>query len=66
MKIKPWWSRAGGIGKALAERFAADGAKRMICADLDGDGAERVVTVIGDLVAVIRCFRCEKDYFFDG
>lgn len=40
---------AGGIGKALAERFAAEGAKRVICADLDAAGAARVADAIGGL-----------------
>lgn len=31
---------AGGIGKALALRFAKAGAKHVVCADIDKDGAE--------------------------
>ena len=38
---------ASGIGKALAERFAADGAKFVACADLNGDGAKAVADAIG-------------------
>ncbi len=38
---------ASGIGKALAERFAADGAKFVACADLDGEGAKTVADAIG-------------------
>lgn len=30
---------AGGIGRAMAIRFAQAGAKRVVCADIDGDGA---------------------------
>ena len=33
---------AGGIGAALAERFADAGAECVVCADLDGAGAEAV------------------------
>ena len=38
---------ASGIGKALAERFAREGAKVVACADLDGDGAARTAQAIG-------------------
>lgn len=31
---------AGGIGRALALCFAQAGAKRVVCADIDGDGAQ--------------------------
>ena len=31
---------ASGIGKALAQRFAKEGAKLVVCADLNGDGAK--------------------------
>lgn len=31
---------AGGIGRALAQTFAQAGAKKVVCADLDGEGAE--------------------------
>lgn len=44
---------ASGIGKALAERFAAEGARRVVCVDLDRAGAERVATAIGGLAAAI-------------
>ena len=30
---------ASGIGKALAERFHKEGAKLVVCSDLNGDGA---------------------------
>jgi NAD(P)-dependent dehydrogenase (short-subunit alcohol dehydrogenase family) len=40
---------ASGIGRALAERFAAEGAKAVVVGDLDGDGAKAVGTRIGGL-----------------
>jgi len=39
---------ASGIGRALAERFAAEGAKGLVLADVDGDG---VIGVAGSLGA---------------
>ena len=38
---------AGGIGRALAQGFAAAGAAHVVCADLDGDGAGQVAAEIG-------------------
>jgi NAD(P)-dependent dehydrogenase (short-subunit alcohol dehydrogenase family) len=43
---------ASGIGRALARRFAADGAAGVVVADLDGEGAERVASEIGDDKAI--------------
>ncbi|HUQ39194.1 MAG TPA: SDR family oxidoreductase [Acidimicrobiales bacterium] len=40
---------ATGIGRALARRFAAEGARAVVCADLDGPGAEAVAAEIGGL-----------------
>jgi len=40
---------ASGIGKALAERFAAEGAKGLVLGDIDGDG---IAAVAGRLGAV--------------
>jgi NAD(P)-dependent dehydrogenase (short-subunit alcohol dehydrogenase family) len=42
---------ASGIGRALAVRFAREGAKGIVVADLDGDGAESVAKSIGGLAA---------------
>jgi NAD(P)-dependent dehydrogenase (short-subunit alcohol dehydrogenase family) len=40
---------ASGIGKALAERFAKEGAAKVAVADLDGEKAEAVARSIGGL-----------------
>jgi NAD(P)-dependent dehydrogenase (short-subunit alcohol dehydrogenase family) len=40
---------AGGIGRALARRFAAEGARAVVVADRDGAGAEAVAQEIGGL-----------------
>jgi NAD(P)-dependent dehydrogenase (short-subunit alcohol dehydrogenase family) len=44
---------ASGIGRALAERFRRDGAKTVVVADLDIEGAEAVAGSIGG--AAVRC-----------
>ena len=40
---------ASGIGKALCERFAQDGARAVVVADLDEAGAQAVAQTIGGL-----------------
>ena len=40
---------AGGIGAALCRRFAAEGARGVVVADRDGDGARRVAAECGGL-----------------
>lgn len=40
---------ASGIGKAMAIRFAAEGAKAVVCADLDLDGAQATADEIGGM-----------------
>jgi len=40
---------ANGIGRALCRRFAAEGARGVVVADLDGDGAAHVAKEIGGL-----------------
>ena len=62
---------ASGIGRALCQRFAADGARALIVADRDAGGAERVAGAIGaravaldvsreaDLAALVRSVEAE-------
>jgi NAD(P)-dependent dehydrogenase (short-subunit alcohol dehydrogenase family) len=38
---------ASGIGRALARRFAQEGAKLVVCSDVDGEGAAKVAAEIG-------------------
>jgi NAD(P)-dependent dehydrogenase (short-subunit alcohol dehydrogenase family) len=38
-----------GIGRALARAFAAEGAKAVVCTDLDGDSAAETAAAIGDV-----------------
>jgi len=38
---------ANGIGRALCERFAGEGAKAVVVADIDAAGAERVARALG-------------------
>jgi NAD(P)-dependent dehydrogenase (short-subunit alcohol dehydrogenase family) len=40
---------ASGIGAALCRRFQREGARAVVAADLDGDGASRVAAEIGGL-----------------
>jgi NAD(P)-dependent dehydrogenase (short-subunit alcohol dehydrogenase family) len=46
---------ASGIGRAMARRFAAEGASGIVVADLDGEGAERVAAEIGDAALALTC-----------
>jgi NAD(P)-dependent dehydrogenase (short-subunit alcohol dehydrogenase family) len=46
---------ASGIGRALAQRFARDGARGVMVADLDGPGAEAVASGIGAAAIGLRC-----------
>jgi NAD(P)-dependent dehydrogenase (short-subunit alcohol dehydrogenase family) len=39
---------ASGIGRAMARRFADEGARGVVVADLDGAGAQAVANAIGD------------------
>ena len=40
---------ASGIGRALAQRFAKDGAKKVICSDINGEGAKAVAAEVGGI-----------------
>ncbi|MEX0366869.1 MAG: SDR family oxidoreductase [Ruegeria sp.] len=40
---------AGGIGKGLAERFAREDARTVVCADIDIDAARQVAEIIGGI-----------------
>ncbi|MGA0878334.1 MAG: SDR family NAD(P)-dependent oxidoreductase [Ilumatobacteraceae bacterium] len=45
---------ASGIGKAIVERFVADGA-RVAAGDIDNDGLKRLATSLGSGVVTQRC-----------
>ena len=46
---------ASGIGRAMALRFAADGARGVVVADVDGVGAEKVAAEIGGGALPFQC-----------
>ena len=46
---------ASGIGRALARRFVADGARGVVVADLNGPGAETVAAELGDNALGLGC-----------
>ncbi len=46
---------ASGIGRALAQRFAADGAKGVVVCDVDEAGAQAVATEIGQRALGLAC-----------
>jgi NAD(P)-dependent dehydrogenase (short-subunit alcohol dehydrogenase family) len=51
---------ASGIGRALAWRFAEEGARAVVVADLDGGGAERVAAEIGPRASAVACDVADK------
>jgi rhamnulose-1-phosphate aldolase/alcohol dehydrogenase len=51
---------ASGIGRAIAQRFAAEGA-HVVLADLDGAGAQRAAAEIADAGAAGRCLGLQVD-----
>ena len=49
---------ANGIGRAMARRFAEEGARAVVVADVDGDGAARVtaeITEAGGTALAVAC-----------
>ncbi len=44
----------GGIGGALARRFAAEGARTVVVADVNGDAAQAVADEIGDVAVAVQ------------
>jgi NAD(P)-dependent dehydrogenase (short-subunit alcohol dehydrogenase family) len=46
---------ASGIGRALSQRFVAEGASGVVVADLDGDGAREVAESLGERARAVRC-----------
>lgn len=45
----------GGIGSALGRRFAVDGARAVVLADVDGDAVRRTAEVIGHVARAVEC-----------
>lgn len=52
---------ASGIGRSLARRFADEGARTVVVADLDGEGATRVAAEIGDAAAAVAVDVASED-----
>jgi NAD(P)-dependent dehydrogenase (short-subunit alcohol dehydrogenase family) len=46
---------ASGIGRAIAQRAAGEGARGVVVADLDGGGAEAVASDIGESASGVAC-----------
>lgn len=51
---------ASGIGRAIAERFVAEGA-RVVFSDLDGDAAQRAAARFGDRALAFACDVTDED-----
>src|SRR5260370_8821009 len=54
---------ARGIGRALARKFAKEGAEAVVVADIDGDGAWTVAREIGGMA--IKCDVSREDELAD-
>src|SRR5437588_8888630 len=52
---------ASGIGRALARRFAREGARGVAVADLHGDGARAVAGDIGETAVGVGCDVSRQD-----
>jgi NAD(P)-dependent dehydrogenase (short-subunit alcohol dehydrogenase family) len=52
---------AGGIGAALAHRFASEGARRLVLVDLDADRARAVAAAVGDVARGVGCDVSDPD-----
>jgi NAD(P)-dependent dehydrogenase (short-subunit alcohol dehydrogenase family) len=52
---------ASGIGRAMARRFADEGARGVVVADLDGPGAEAVAAEIGERAIATRTDVARED-----
>lgn len=52
---------ASGIGKALAEKLHEAGARAVVVADLDANGAEKVAASIGDGALAVRTDVADED-----
>jgi len=52
---------ASGIGRAMARRFAEEGARGVVVADLDGPGAEAVAAEIGERARGVRADVARQD-----
>jgi NAD(P)-dependent dehydrogenase (short-subunit alcohol dehydrogenase family) len=46
---------ASGIGRALAQRFAAEGARAVVAADVNADGLAETARAAADIITTRRC-----------